>query len=353
MSYQTDKEINVIRIDRDTENMKNRRISSLDTLRTICSLLVVIIHSPKEWLFGVTRPLEVIAVPIFFLLSGYLIYHAESCRIYERSLKSVAKLIKLIVGLNLLYWLALYPLQGNSLNSIKSVFQLIVWGRPVMSVLWFLTDMATGMLILALVYRLRAGRFLPFSLLLLPLSPILTGYLPLMGIEEVNILGLLDTSPTTIYHTLPVSLPYIYIGMMVAKHKEQLIQTQRWLIIALLALVGSTIEHLIFICASCPYSPWEYLFTPLLATAILVGALRYPEFGRGTWLENLGHKHSANIYYYHMLFVKYIPVILSLAGISLWYYKLGFIYVFILTLGLSMGIEYAIHRIRINCLSHS
>ncbi len=320
----------------------------MDILRAICSFLVVIIHSPKEWLLGVTRPIEVIAVPMFFLLSGYLIYHANPSKIYERSQKSLVKLIKLIVGLNFLYWLALYPLRGNTLNSLKSVFELIIWGRPIMSVLWFLTDMATGMLILALVYRLKWERLLPLSLLLLPLSPILTGYLPLRGVEEINIGGLLKVSPITIYHTLPVSLPYLCIGMMVAKHREYLIQTKSWLVVAILALVGSTIEHLLFVCMSCPYSPWEYLFTPLLSVAILVGALRYPEWGRGTWFESLGNKHSANIYYYHMLFVKYTPIVLSVIGMSLGYDKLGFIYVFVLTLGFSMGIDYISRHIRGN-----
>lgn len=217
-----------------------------------------------------------------------------------------------------------------------------------MSVLWFLTDMAMGILLLALVYRLRWERLLPLSLLLLPLSPILTGYLPLMGVEEINLGGVLIASPKNIYHTLPASLPYLCIGMMVAKHKEHLIQTKSWLIVALVALVGSTIEHLLFVHMSCPYTPWEYLFTPLLSVAILVGALRYPEWGEETWLESLGHKHSANIYYYHMLFVKYIPIILSTIGISLGYYKLGFIYVFVLSLGLSMGIDYTSRHIRGN-----
>lgn len=52
----------------------NNRQYNIDILRLICALLVVCIHctnySLREYILPITR----IAVPIFFIISGYFLY---------------------------------------------------------------------------------------------------------------------------------------------------------------------------------------------------------------------------------------------------------------------------------------
>ena len=59
---------------------KTERMHSLDKLKTLCSFLVVCIHAPFPGEFGkYFMALTRIAVPIFFMISGYF-YNQKTCK---------------------------------------------------------------------------------------------------------------------------------------------------------------------------------------------------------------------------------------------------------------------------------
>ena len=71
--------------------MKNlQRNTSLDLMRWICAFLVVVIHVPivgAHFIMPITR----IAVPFFFMITGYYLYSSSNVILGERLLQSSKK----------------------------------------------------------------------------------------------------------------------------------------------------------------------------------------------------------------------------------------------------------------------
>ena len=76
-----------------------QRYYSLDKLKTICSFLIVCIHAPFPGTIGeYIRAISRIAVPIFFMISGFFWDP-------EKSSRQIKKLFGLMISANLLYFL--------------------------------------------------------------------------------------------------------------------------------------------------------------------------------------------------------------------------------------------------------
>ena len=71
----------------------------LDLLKAICAFMVVSIHSPFPGLLGdIFIPLARIAVPIFFMITGYYYSHTKE---HKKEKKQIIKLLKLCVSANI------------------------------------------------------------------------------------------------------------------------------------------------------------------------------------------------------------------------------------------------------------
>lgn len=320
------------------------RISSLDVLRCISAFFVVLIHAPRGVLGMATRPIEILAVPIFFLLSGYLLYHIDPKQIYAKSKKSLFSLLKLVLGLNLFYFVALYPFRGNPINTWNDLLDLITLGRNIMAILWFLTDMATGMLVILILYKWRWERLLPLSLILLPLIPILSGYVQMYtGTDLIPFGPSYSLDVMKLFHYLPISTPYLYLGMYVRQHEQRLVRSMWVYALLLVSLVGSYLENELF--ALHKTFVWMYFCTPFLAATILVCFLKNKEFGAGGHMAQIGERYSAYIYYFHPLFMSYLPAVFKRMGTWLGYHSLGVVHLFVTTLIFSILVDYVARKI--------
>lgn len=266
---------------------------------------------------------------MFFLLSGFLSYSTDTTKLYELAKKSTKKLIVFTFSLNLLYYILLFPLKGNLLDTWKDWLNLIFWGRSIMSTLWFMTDLATGWFLITLICKFGLERLLPFCIVVIPLQVILSGYLPYLGVTEF-----MGISIETYFHTVPYSLGYLSLGFVLSRWQGKATLTTAALVSGVLLFVATSfVENAI---VGFPRGgAWEYLSTLPLVSCLLMLAIKYKDFGQGSWGELVGRKHSANIYYVHMLVIVYAEALLAHSTRSYGYYKLGFVYVFVLSLLLS------------------
>lgn len=315
-------------------SVNNQEIHSLYVLRALCALLVVIIHTPHEWIGEALRPFLLIAVPVFFLLSGYFLYHADESRMAQRAASSAKKLFLISVGLNLLYWFIRFLLDNEPyFAGAIDIFWTIALGRSIQSVMWFLTDLATSMLLIFLLCKFRLVRYLWLSLFIIPLQLLLTTY------SSIGLLNEPSERLLLFYHILPNALPYFWLAFFIRKHIHRL-REAKWL------------EPIVVFLAILAYGEWYYsttnelgkitlenILTAPLAVGLVVLALKYPSFGKGSLVADIGKYHSANIYYYHMIFVMLLHPLLDEIDYSFGYYKLGFVYVFPLTIALSILIQ--------------
>ena len=87
---------------------------SLDVLKCICALLVVFLHIPSELTYYY-MPLTRIAVPVFFMISGYCIVGND---IEGKIKRSISRLLWLILWSSAIYILARFTLQHFSIQSV-------------------------------------------------------------------------------------------------------------------------------------------------------------------------------------------------------------------------------------------
>ena len=128
------------------------KIQSLFLLKALCALFVVIIHFP---LVGKTYldPIIKISVPIFYMITGYFMFtNLENERSRKRLLHASLKILKLILGSNVVY--LAYNLFMDipcTLTSISDIIRFIFWGDNISGHLYFLTSYFWATFLLSLL----------------------------------------------------------------------------------------------------------------------------------------------------------------------------------------------------------
>ena len=114
-----------------------KRIESLDLLKFILSFCVVIIHLPFPGTFGsVALALFRVAVPLFFMISGYFCYGYNDTQM-RKVLVKVLKLILAGTGLMILANIIAILRKGGALNEIIAYIMRIPSSRTISDVLLF------------------------------------------------------------------------------------------------------------------------------------------------------------------------------------------------------------------------
>ncbi|MBQ1991839.1 MAG: acyltransferase family protein, partial [Clostridia bacterium] len=103
-----------------------QRNNGLDLLKTICAFMIICVHAPFPGLLGdIFTPLARIAVPVFFMITGYY-YSLTKERKKEK--KQIIKVLKLFLSANVLYvfWsLVKVVMNGDSITAfIGDVFSI-------------------------------------------------------------------------------------------------------------------------------------------------------------------------------------------------------------------------------------
>lgn len=119
----------------------------LDLLKTVCAFLIICIHAPFPDLAGdIFTPLTRIAVPMFFMITGYYYSHTKE---RQKEKKQIIKIFKLFASANILYlfWSIVKTFIGgesvtaftSNAFSIKSILQFVFLNEsPFGAHLWYL-----------------------------------------------------------------------------------------------------------------------------------------------------------------------------------------------------------------------
>ena len=203
-------------------NMK--RNTGLDFLKFICSFLIICIHAPYPKTTGVIMTsLSRIAVPVFFMITGYFYGMVKESGGKIRQIKKIAKLL---VGANALYFFYGWfkniingkEIMGflSSLFNLKSMFKFVVLNEsPISFHLWYLCAIVY---VLIIVYffekKWKREKLYPFIPVLLLTDLVLGKYSRLiLGIELPFIL---------VRNFLCVGLPYFLIGDILSMNKTKI-----------------------------------------------------------------------------------------------------------------------------------
>lgn len=290
---------------------KKQRIESLYLLKAICSFFVVMIHSAcwfKDDIYFILG----VGTPCFLSITGYLLYSNNCSKELNKCINWAKKLFKLSFICSLIYPLVYCPLIDMDWTWKTFLINLLT-GRRFCFALWYLTALWQALLIFWVIRK-----YIPQLISWLPVMLILT-YIIRQYFDEVNleILEYLHISHRN--NAIVTALPFLSVGYLIHQHKEKLlkaINVNIWLPVVLVALF---LEYKIRVHFSFTYSYFFILSFPCIFLLILF-CIRHSNLQLPI-LNTIGKKHSANIYYFHMIFIagiRYLNIESSFESILVW-----------------------------------
>ena len=189
---------------------------SFDTLKLLCAIFVIFIHTPQPEIWGnYITPLIRCAVPIFFMISGYFTYGKKD--ITHTIHKRITQLLKIFCVVFLFYFS--FSLLANGKDSFKhlSFFLshsfILLNSVPCSMHLWYIAAYIYVLIIILLVERFNLYKWLYIT------TPILLLTALTIGKYSEIILGLrLPTNYTRNF--LFTGLPFFALGMIIKKAKQ-------------------------------------------------------------------------------------------------------------------------------------
>lgn len=110
----------------DSDIIKEERNNSIDLLKILCAVLVIILHCPSVYRDNV-MPLTRCAVPCFYMISGYLLYRDGQIG-YNRLMRNLKRVLTITIYSSLLYlvWTpCLYFATGN-IEQLRPTLKILV-----------------------------------------------------------------------------------------------------------------------------------------------------------------------------------------------------------------------------------
>ena len=189
---------------------------SFDTLKLICAMFVIFIHTPQpEILENYITPLVCCAVPIFFMISGYFTYGRKDLThiIHKRIIHLLT-----IFGIVFLFYFS-FSLIANGKDALEHLSILFSYNFillnsvPYSMHLWYIAAYIYVLLIMLLVEKFNLYKWLFL------LTPILLLTALTIGKYSETILGSCFPANYT-RNFLFTGLPFFALGMIIKKAKQ-------------------------------------------------------------------------------------------------------------------------------------
>ncbi len=279
------------------EETKCKRLNNLDVLKAICAFLVICIHISYKGNLGDTiTPLCRIAVPIFFMITGYFYYKTS-----KSPLKQIKKVLILIILANFLYFIFGIIINGKvDLPTKEDIFKSLIFNSsPFAFHLWYLNALLYVLVIAYIADKLNIRKRMYFLIPVLLVTNIIFG-------EYAIVLFNKDYDPIYMRNFLFIGIPYFLIGDLLYKNKENLIKKfsikKLTILIPILVLTTVLEEHILTINKMDAIGD-IYISTTFLAIAIFLFAIQVKQVSNENILAIIGRKYSTYIYVLHLVFI--------------------------------------------------
>lgn len=304
------------------------RNHGLDLLKTISAFMVICIHVPFPGIVGtIITPLTRIAVPLFFMITGY---YYSSTKERNHVNKQLHKVIQLFVGANLLYllWDLIKAYVSNSsviieirrMFSLKSMLKFILLNEsPFSGHLWYLSAILY-ILLIVLLFEKKWDREN-----LYPLVPFLLLADLVFGKYSLLLFG--RTIPYILVRNfLCVGLPYFLIGDWLYT-RNITISPSKARILMFVFVLTTLAERILLGVFSLNAVRDHYISTTFLAIFTFLLALQHEHIytNKGlSILSTIGAKLSTSIYILHPIVITVVSYVIAyvshqLPFINVWY----------------------------------
>lgn len=279
--------------------LRMERLYSLDTLKCICAILVIFLHINTPY-NGLILPLTRVAVPVFFMISGFFIYAGQDLMDarFDKSLRRMLFICLWSSGLYFLWTLYMGWTTGDwSAFTLKAVVEFLLFNEnPFGGHLWYISAFIYVLVIARLLNRFHHIRILWWFIPLLLLGDLMFGKYSLVFIGR-------EYPYIYVRNFMFVGLPYFALGMWIKAHKDDLLRlgvpVWGWLIAVLLFAVTSYVERAILVSYGLNATRDHYLSTTFCAVALFMMFLTINQ-RRPTAMSVIGQVNALYIYIYYI-----------------------------------------------------
>ncbi len=287
-----------------TLQAKSNTIPSLFFIKAICAFLVVIIHTDLPWKEYI-NPFLRIAVPIFFMISGYFTYTTTRKATEKKIIKYLKKILWITLYANFIYYFVALSISlvnhtefTINITSIKFWFRFTFYGDNISGILWYLTAYLWTLLTYLFFFKIDRLSYI------LILSP---------GLIIINILNQFIFS-IDIPSFILTGIPSVSIGYCIHKYLDTIKSyfspssaSTSLFLCSFVAICEALILHLYQLNGIV-----IYIMTFPLATSCIIWCLLHPNFAGGGIWETIGRKYSLNIYLFHIIAYLLVNQILKI-----------------------------------------
>ena len=331
--------------------MNKQRNNALDIAKAICTLMVVFLHAGEN--NAVETYFKVIctcAVPFFFLVSGYYLSLNVSAGKTEYASRQLKKIGELFIISNVLYAICISILMlifhddfvgfWKKCLTCESIFNFVVLNdSPFGYHLWYIGAILYVLFIFnILISKNKINRVVAYMPLFLILAIGLGIYSKIIFKEDFPIY----VSRNFIH----VGIPSMAIGYMLASvlnHKQYL---HRYALLSIIVFsMAIIVERFILYRLGFLSTGSIFILTVPLAVSIFIFVATDEQVHSSPFMKilaDIGRYDSANIYIYHMIFILVLEYISTCQNVIYMHSKP--LLVFILTLALSRGLQFAKSR---------
>lgn len=278
-------------------------LMGLQVLKFICALLVVQLHIYSILQYSL-EPITHVAVPIFFMISGYFMVSSNGTLSSQKIVRIAAKILKITVIAAVAY--ILFDIAVGAIFNDKlqaAIWEYtdpdywtygIIFGSIGAIHLWYLTAYLQALMFIYLLLKIK---WLPLPAILFLMIPV--GIIINLLIGSYSFMFFDNSFPLVIHrNSLTIGIPCVALGIALRMY-EQHFPSQKKIFICLIAsIIALCLEHFLF----------EHNSGAILMLTLPVAVLTFVFFLRlnlsskpfqilGLW----GKQHSLNIYLWHLM----------------------------------------------------
>lgn len=285
-----------------------KRNCGLDFLKFICCFMVICLHiSLPKSISCIITPLSRIAVPIFFMITGYFYSYAN----HKKQILKIAKVFFAANALFLFYSCGIKLINEQSFTTLfnaKTIFEFVVLNEsPFGYHLWYLGAILYVLIIIYCFEKRFSREILYFLIPILLLSDLVLGKYSLLLMNK-------EIPYIFVRNFLFVGLPYFLIGDILFKKNINGKQKHLWMLIFLF-MCTTLVERNLLQMFNLNATRDHYLSTTFLAVSCFLLACNYGDRVNNKIYKKLcliGSKLSLDIYIIHPIVILAISVIVRI-----------------------------------------
>lgn len=273
-----------------------------------------------------------VAVPIFFMITGY--FYSNTIRLH-REKRQIKKILMLVLKANLLFFLwniALSILKredivayAQSIFTCKNILEFLALNEsPLVGHLWYLGAILYVLIIAFVMDSFNCRKILYYLTPVLLIADLVLGKYSLLIFNR-------EFPYILVRNFLCVGIPYFCIGILIKK-KRCAAKWNKEVILALIIVFALTslVERFVLVNAGVNATRDHYISTTFLAICLFVYTLKSNWHNKE--LAVIGKKYSTWLYIIHPIFITVFSMVVGKLGVKSIYRYVAPIVVYCATL---------------------